>query len=103
MANKPANFAIKKIVGFLLKKRIFNQSKKQAWPIGHFEMFPCAFVDSSNQGYRPPIVSPLKPEVKGCTKTNDKKYAYDLPALNFIHKPLPGLCLIFSLPAYCAY
>ena len=35
-------------------------------------MFPDAFVDRGDQGYWPPIVSPLKPEVKGSTKTNDK-------------------------------
>jgi hypothetical protein len=48
-------------------------------------MFPGAFIDRGDQGYRSPIVSPLKPEMEGCTKTNNKKYAYDLPALNFIH------------------
>ena len=37
------------------------------------------------------------------TKTNNKKHANDFPALNFIHKLLPWLCLIFSLSAYCAH
>lgn len=87
-SKQASEFCDKKIVCFILKEWIFDQSKYQTRPKGHLEMFPGAFIYCSDNGYRSPIIGPFKPEVKGGTKNDNEKYTRDLPALNFIHNLL---------------